>query len=138
MNRSGMGVGSTLALLVFGVLCLAILALISLSAASDNKALADAAALNVKGYYTADCLAEQILAEILESEEIPKSVRGVDIFTDRDGDMRYLRFACPISDRKELYVEAVLLGDFCEILKWMTRDTGIWEPDGGFPVWTGE
>jgi hypothetical protein len=51
MDKKGMGIGSASLVLIFAVLCLTVFALISLSAAQNDKALADANAALVKAYY---------------------------------------------------------------------------------------
>ncbi|MCL2163360.1 MAG: hypothetical protein FWH55_02985 [Oscillospiraceae bacterium] len=64
MNRSGLGIGSASVTLIFAVLCLTILALISHVSADNDKALSDAEAKMVIGYYNADVLAERVVAEL--------------------------------------------------------------------------
>ena len=65
MNRSGFGIGSASMTLIFAVLCLTVLALISHVSADNDKALSDAEAKMVIGYYDADVLAERIVAELI-------------------------------------------------------------------------
>lgn len=134
MKKNVTGTGSTLVALVFSVLCLTIFTLISLSAANIDKSLADAEARSVKRYYEADLLAECILAEMLEEDTIPGTLRGIDILSEGGK----ASFVCPISDNKELYVEIAVFEDSYEILDWRMQDTIEWEADSGLPVWTGE
>lgn len=128
------GTGSTLILLVFSALCLTILSLISLSAAGNDKAAAEARARTVKGYYEADLQAEYILAEIISKGELPESAEGIDVLPVDGG----AAFACPISDNKELYVEFAANGDSVDILCWRIRDTDEWVIDDTLPVWSGD
>ena len=51
MNKSGIGIGSASVVLVFAVLCLTIFALISYTAAINDKALTEVEVRLVKGYY---------------------------------------------------------------------------------------
>jgi len=135
MNKGGMGMGSALIVLVFVVLCLSIFALISLSSANYDQALAQVAARNVKGYYEADALAETIVAEILAAKTIPSEILGVEIESFMDSVM----FSCPVSDNKELHVEIALAANAYSIRKWRMQDIDSWELiDIGLPVWLGE
>lgn len=135
MNRSGMGVGSASIILVFAVLCLTIFALISFTAANVDKTMLNISAKIIQDYYEADTRAECILAEILASDIIPDTIQGVEIDTEEDWDIEYVRFECPVSDNKTLYVEIALGDDFHEILAWRLQDIGLWEPDEKLPVW---
>lgn len=135
MNRGGIGFGSASAALVFAVLCLTIFTLITFTSAKNDKALADAEASLVTGYYEADMLAEYILAELLEADTVPGSIRGVEITSHSD--TGETEFSCRISDSKVLYVKVALHGDSYDILSWRMRDTGEWDADEGLPVWPG-
>lgn len=132
MNRGGMYPGSTLIVLMFTVLCLSIFALLSLSAASADKALADVAVRMVKGYYEADTLAECILAEIPEAGA---NVRGINTYAVEDV---VVMFSCPISDTKELYVEAEIIDGSYNIRKWQMQNANVWVADDAIPVWLGD
>lgn len=122
MKKGGTGIGGGLVILIFSVVCLTIFAVLSLSSALTNKAAADKRAQMVMGYYEADTLAEYFLAEILEE----------------GGRSGTVTFTCPVSESKELYVEAVILEDSYNILEWRLRDTADWEEDKSLPVWSGE
>lgn len=135
MSRGGAGFGSASAALVFAVLCLTIFTLITFTSAKNDKALADAEASLVTGYYEADTLAEYILAELLGTDTAPDSIRGVEITSHRD--TGEVEFSCRISDRKELYVKVALRESSYDILCWRMRDTGEWDAEEGLPVWPG-
>lgn len=139
MNKGGVGVGSASVVLVFAVLCLTVFSLITYVVAGNDKALVDAEASLVIGYYEADALAEHILAEILISDPIPEAVRGIDIDIDQHEfqGAKSVRFLCPISDNKELYVHVVIREGFYDILTWRMRDTDDWEFDDTINVWGG-
>ena len=140
MNRSGMGIGSGSVVLVFAVLCLSVFALISYTAAGNDKTLAEIEARMVGNYYEADTLAELILAEILTAGAIPRSVGDVEITSrwDRELAARTAEFSCPMSDDYELYVKIALRGDTYDILSWRSRNTGAWEFEDSLPVWLGD
>ena len=140
MNKSGIGIGSASVVLVFAVLCLTVFALISYTAAGNDKALTDAEARLVKEYYEADTLAELVLAELIAADTIPDSVRGVEITARWDGDMlvETAEFSCVVSDGRELYVKVAFYGDSYDILNWRMRHTGEWRPNDDLPVWLGD
>ena len=140
MNKSGIGVGSASIVLVFAVLCLTIFSLITYVVAGNEKALTDAKAELVTGYYEADAAAELILADILEADVLPEVIRGVNIYTgwNKDLGVETTYFHYPVSDIKALYVNLLILGDSVDILSWRMYDTDEWEIDDSINVWTGE
>jgi hypothetical protein len=142
MGKQGMGTGSALLILIFAVLCLTIFALISLSSAGNDKALADANAELVMLYYEADALAETILAEIIAS--LPGTaageIRGVPVTMAFDeyklADV--ISYRVPVNEYKSLHVEAVFGIDGVEVLCWAMRDARDWkEEDEPLNVWDG-
>jgi hypothetical protein len=139
MDRSGVGVGSASIVLIFAALCLTVFTLISYMSARNEKALTDMSVRIVTSYYEADTLAEFILAEILESNEIPEVAFGIEIFHgwDWDLDAETVSFICPITDTSELYAVIALYGSHHEILSWRIRHIGEWEADNLIPVWPG-
>lgn len=140
MNRSGIGVGSASIVLVFAVLCMSVFTLISLSTATLDKATTDEAAATVIGYYEADTLAENILADLIKTDTVPETIRGVPVSSlwDFDKSAEITSFSCPISDAKELIVEVAIYEDTYDILTWRMRDVGDWNADGEMNVWGGE
>ena len=150
MNKGGgVGIGSASIVLVFAVLCLSVFSLIAHLVAGNDKALVDAEATLVKGYYEADALAERILAEILETGAIPFEVRGVDISMNHDTDsgVTMVEFSCPVIDsenpqinmEKELNVKIAFYEDSSyEIRSWKMEDTDTWASDEGLNVWLGD
>ena len=140
MNKGGIGVGSASIVLVFAVLCLTVFSLIAFVVARNDKALADAEAKLVIGYYEADTQAERILAEILESGAIPETALGVEVQSgwdmEREADIVY--YVCPLSEQKELYVKVAVLADSIDIISWQMLDIGEWEADDSLGVWLGD
>ena len=140
MNKGGVGVGSASIVLVFAVLCLTVFSLITFVVAHNDRVLAEAELKFVMGYYEADALAEQVLAGILESVGfIPETVLGVEIESEWDFELQayILNYACPISDRKELYVKLSMYENTYDVLNWQMRDTVEWEMDTSLNVWLG-
>ena len=141
MNKGGVGVGSASIILVFAVLCLTVFSLITFVVAGNDKALVQTETKFVLGYYEADALAEQVMAELLKAGPagIPDKVLGVDIGSDWDMDLwaDILYYACPLSEDKELYVKLAVYDDTFDILSWRMRDTGEWEMDTNLNVFMG-
>jgi len=140
VNKGGIGVGSASIVLVFAVLCLTVFSLITFVVAGNEKALIDAEAQLVTGYYEADALAERVLAEIVTSDHIPSMAQGVRIERlgrDEYTDFDTVFFFCPISDQKALYVRLASSDGSFDILDWRMLDTDEWEFDDSLNVWTG-
>ena len=139
MKQGGVGVGSASVVLVFAVLCLTVFSLITLVVARNDKALADSEAELASGYYKADTLAEQILAEILESDFIPETVSGVEIESSWNMELEAEEavYLCPISGDKSLHVRITRDGDSYNILSWKMIDTDEWTIDNSLHVWDG-
>jgi len=140
MGKGGIGVGSASIVLVFAVLCLTVFSLITFVVSGNERALVDSKVSLVTGYYVADALAEQIVADILTSDTIPSSSHGVNIYTRMDEQLgiETIYFFCYISDIKALYVNLALRGDSFDILSWRMYDTDEWEFDNSINVWLGE
>jgi len=136
----GIGIGSASIVLVFAVLCLTVFSLITFMVAGNDKTLVVAEAQLVTGYYEADALAEQVLAEIIGAGTIPETVLGVDIQTawDSSAGAEVTFFNCPISDNKELYVSLAISGGKYDIISWRMRDTDEWAFDDIFDLWPGD
>jgi hypothetical protein len=126
VNREAAGVGSATVVLMFTVLCMAVFALISHTAAQNEMALARAEERLVRGYYEADALAVRVAEELAANPGDPRIADG------------FAEYTCAISERKELYVKLKLRGGSYDILAWHMRDTAEWQPDGGLPVWQGQ
>ena len=140
MGKSGIGVGSASIVLVFAVLCLTVFSLITYVVAGNDKALVEAKAGLVTGYYEADALAEQILHDLISSDTTPDNIRGVEINTGFDENLgvETTYFFCHVSDVKALYVNLMIHDDSFDILSWRMYDTDMWEFDDSMNVWLGE
>ena len=121
------GVGVSSLLVIFAVLCLTVFALLSISTVRADGRLGDNAERAVIGYYTADCQAELLLAQ-LRAGEMPEGT------TEENGVYTY---ACPISDTQVLAVQVVLDGDSYQILRWQALSSVNWEANDRIPVWNG-
>ena len=139
MKKGGLGVGSASIVLVFAVLCMTVFSLITFVVAGNDRALVDAEASLVKGYYEADTLAEHIVAEIVRTGNIPDSASGVEIGSgyDMGSGAETAYFRIPISDQKELFVQLAISGDSVDVFSWRMCDTDEWSADDSINVWGG-
>ena len=138
-NKGGIGVGSASIILVFAVLCLTVFSLITFVVASNDKALVDAEARLITGFYKADAHAERIIAEILEADSIPSAVQGVEIEHQWDTGLNaeLVEFTCPAAENKALYIRLAVSDDSHDILSWIMYDTDEWNFDDRLEVWSG-
>ena len=102
--------------------------------ASADNALADAAARMVTGYYEADTLAERVLAGLSAGARENTLISRVNVTITDIGGPNVVRFSIPVTENKELAVEAILQPEGYEILVWKMRDTATWIPDTSHPL----
>lgn len=124
----GSPVGLSSLLTIFGVLCLTVFALLTVSAAQTGERLGQRAEQTVQDYYAADRRAEEVLAA-LRAGEMPEGVTG------QDGIYRY---SCTVGDTQMLMVEVELQDVDYRILRWQTVPAGTWQTEDRIPVWDGE
>ena len=143
MSKGAIGFGSASIVLVFAVLCLTIFSLFSFTVAQNQSAIADAKYNLIVGYYKADAAAEQILAEILEANNIPASVRDIEINIEHDVDTglgsTVVNFSYPLyySDSMVLFVRVAIFEDSYSLLSWRMVNTADWEKDDGLNIHPG-
>ena len=120
--------GSSL-LTIFTVLCLTMLALLSLATVRAEQRLAESSAQAAVSWYQADQQAQTVFARLRNGETVPE-------VQEKDGEYR---FSCPISHNQQL--EAVLRKDSSgwTVLRWQAvalpqtgdENTNLW--NGGIP-----
>ena len=119
-------VGGCSLLVIFAVLCLTVLALLSLSTVQAEKRMADAAAEAVTDYYAADLQAQEVFARLRAGE----TVSGVQV------EENLYRYSCIVSEHQILEVTLEKEGDTWRICRWQVRaDPG--EITETLPVWKG-
>lgn len=101
-------IGGSSLLVIFGVLCLTVFALLSLTAAQADKRLSDSSRQAVTAYYEADCRAEEIFARLRGGETVPQVRQEGNVFF----------YNCPISEHQQLAVELQKTDDGWQILRW--------------------
>ena len=115
----GLQGGSSL-MVIFGVLCLVVFAVLTLSSALAGQRIEMASVNATSAYYAADCEAEEKIAELRE--------KGMD------GEYS---FTCDVSDKQCINVTVKISGDNYEIISWQTNYTASWEADDSLNVWDG-
>lgn len=137
----GTGLGSTSLIMIFAVLCLTIFALLTLSTARANQALAEKNAEFSKEYYEADSRAVRIVAQIQEyaqTGEIPQTIDEIAIRQQETEDGKTVTYCCPVNESQALSVELALECSDFTVVSWKLAQTAEWEADGSFSVWDGE
>lgn len=119
-------IGGSSLLVIFGVLCLTVFALLSLSSVLAERRLADAAVQSMTDYYQADLRAEEIYARLRRGE----TVEGV---REEAG---ICEFSVPISARQTLIVAVRKEQENWAVLCWQTV-TAETEQDDSLDVWKG-
>lgn len=122
------GLGLSSLLVIFGVLCLCVFVMLSVSTMKNQQTLTQKAQESMTDYYAADSRAQEILAR-LRSGEFPEYV------TEENGVYSY---CCTVSENRILAVSVRILGTDYEILRWQTVSTADWQPEEALPVWQGE
>ena len=124
---SAPAVGGSSLLVIFAVLCLTVLALLSLSTVQAEKRMADASVQNVQAYYEADLEAEKIFARLRAGE----TVSGVQVKGS------FYRYSCPIAENQLLKVELKREADEWTVCRWqvIAQSQPISET---IPVWDGK
>lgn len=126
------GVGSATLLLCFGVLCLTVFSLLTLSAARAEERLSLASVAAVSNYYSADSQAEELVALLCEvtteGTEPPAELKGIALERLSPTAPVY-GFTLPIDDRQQLRVELELAGGDCSIRRWQVIIDYNWQAD---------
>ncbi len=125
ISLSGMGI--TALLVIFGVLALAVFALLSVSTAKAQVRLSEKTAQPVIAYYEAEAQAHEVLAQ-LRTGQVPQGV------TEENGLFAY---RCPIEGAQYLAVEVEVTEAQYRIIRWQVCTAQAWEAEDSLPVWQG-
>lgn len=144
--------------LIFSVLCLVILALLSLGTSREDLQTSRLAMEQTEAYYTACAKASDLCTQtetlLLDAktkapdenawfsmaETLPELLSGVTY----DKNTHLLTLELSYTDKQTLHVTLKLCypetssDSFLEILDWKTQSIGTWEPDMKQPVFKGE
>lgn len=129
MKKKGIsapGIGGSALLVIFGVLCMSVFSMLSLSTALAEKRLSEASAQTVAAYYEADLQAQEILARLRAGEQVSGVEVSGNVYT----------YACPISENRWLEAELLREADGYMVLRWQTVALPP-EADRSLPVWNG-
>ncbi len=128
-KRSGMmpAFGGSALLVIFAVVCLAVLAVLTLNTALARARLSDSALTSISDYYAADLKAETIFARLRAGEK-PEDVR-------QEGNL--YSYTCPVSEYQTLHVELTEKDGEWTVLRWQTESEDI-PSDDYLPVWKKE
>jgi hypothetical protein len=134
-KQMGLNIGSASIIMLFSVLCLTVLASLSMLSANSQWRLANRSAAAVSAYYAADTQAARIY------NSISTGGAGADVnrYEDENGDT-YASYEVPIDDNQTLAVIVRLSGADGgppAILQWKAVDSGNWNPDTALDVWDG-
>lgn len=120
-----LGAGSLLC--SFGVLCLAVFALLCLTTVRTEQRMAEASVRAVASYYAADLQAEEVFAR-LRAGQLPEEVtRQDDLYT----------YQCPISENQHLQVVLKRQESGWQVLCWQAVAWETGEKTDTLPVWQG-
>ena len=127
MRRSDVppAVGGSSLLVIFIVLCLTVFAMLGLSSVQADGRLSQASAEAVSAYYSADCEAEAILAQLRQGI-LPEGVV-------KEGTQ--YRYECAVSETQKLVVEAEVTGAEYRIIRWQTEPVVSWQNEDVLHVW---
>lgn len=125
-THSSPAVGGSSLLVIFSVLCLVILALLTLTTAQAEKRLSDSNLSACTTYYEADRHAEEIFAR-LRAGQMPEGVQRID---------DHYHYSIPITAYQSLQVQ-LQHQDGWQVLRWQTVVTSYPDIDETLPVWNG-
>ncbi len=121
-------IGASSLLVIFGVLCLTVFAMLSVSTVQAEERLSEKNREAVEAYYAADTQAEKLLCA-LRAGAVPEGVQATG---------QGYAYTCPISDTQELWVEVALDGEEYRVLCWQVRSRVHWQGEDALPVWDGQ
>lgn len=130
MKRTGYvpvpAVGGSSLLVIFGVLCLTVLALLSLNTALAEKRISESYAQGTREWYAADLQAQEVYARLRAGETVP----GVSCTGDQ------YQYSLPVSRHRKLQVILRKNSGGWEVISWQT----VAYPESGdstLPVYQG-
>lgn len=118
--------GSSL-LAAFGILCLVVLAMLSITSVQADRSQSQALAESTADYYAADRQAQTVFARL----RLGETLEGVS----REGDT--YRFRCSMGDTQVLEVVVQKAGERWQVLRWQAVSTMAYTENETLPVWDG-
>lgn len=105
------GGGAMLA--TFGILCMVVLAMLSITSARSDRHQAESSNQNVAEFYAADRHAQNIYARLKLGETVE------DVLVDGN----IYRYTCPVSENQVLEVELEKTDEGWKVLRWQAVST---------------
>lgn len=138
MKRHSIGIGGVSLILIFSIVCLAVLTLVTLSSVNRDSRLTEKLKQSVENYYSADSAAIEVAAQLqtaAKSGSFPSEINQTQIQSEGNGIYTY---NCPIDARRAIAVKLLLSKEACTIVSW--AETGIenWRPEDQILVFGGE
>lgn len=127
----GLNIGSASIIMLFAVLCLTVLAALSLLSANSQYALSARSAEVTRAYYEAETKAAQIF-ELVKNGDLT----GVETY-ESDGETLY-SYSVDIDQFQEFSVILSIDDGDVQIRSWKIIEAGSWTPDDSVDIWDGE
>lgn len=139
------GTGIVSLIVIFSVLCMAVLALLSWQTARNQQILAQRAGVAAQEYYTADAAAQKARALVqngeagnmsgvsVELEGSAKDNAQIDVTWNEDE----ATYSVPVSEVLRLEITLRVADGQSTALRWATVATTDWEADETIEVWSG-
>ncbi len=144
---AGIGTGYLSMMMIFVMLCLTILAALSLSAAESGKRFSERSAEYTREYYAADLAAKERLAEINETVGKYADYSDFMLLAELDGmeDVEYIQttqglevsFLTAINERQNIFCKVMFSDGGFAVLSRRTVSSGEAEEEP-LGVWSGE
>jgi hypothetical protein len=129
----GLNIGSASIVMLFAVLCLTVLAALSLLSANSQYALSERSADAVKAYYKADMAAAVIYERVKGGD-----LTGVEAEeSSGPGIAAAYSYTVEVDARQSLFVRLEDSGEGLRVTVWKLLETGDWTPDDTLDVFLG-
>jgi len=134
--RHGFGAGITSVVMLFAVLCLTLLAVLSLTTANQEWELANRSADAVTAYYAADSRASAV-CDAVQTADVRDGDVVQDVTVSVSADGSELSYSVPIDEKQALQVRLARSGGGWRVAAWQAADAGTWSADQSLDVWSG-
>ena len=127
----GLNIGSASIIMLFAVLCLTVLAALSLLSANSQHSLAERSAEVTRAYYAAEVKAAQMYDLVKNGD-----LSSVSLY-EQNGETLY-SYTVDIDEFQSFNVLIAIEDGTTQIRSWKIVEAGNWTPDDFFDLWTGE
>ena len=126
-----LNIGSASIIMLFSVLCLTVLAALSLLSANSQWNITKRSASSVAEYYEADLKAVEIFNRV-------KSGDMSEVTFETFEDNTFVDYTVPVNERQSLDIRLLESEGVWTVLSWSAVDSGDWIPDDALNIWDGE